>query len=163
MIAKKIETREDLPEYGKYVLVNGIDPLMYGTRGWHVCEMNDLEDGVEFSWNGYFKWLTEKGTEIDEVTHWMELPSIDDYKPKPPSELSNDESTKIFELARPFLDRINVTYCKNPAERLKLFMSARFIDIRCRVDGHEYFFEGEDIRSHIQDLTKKSMKKWWNF
>ena len=163
MIAKKIETRADLPEYGKYVLVNGKDPLMYDTRGWHVCEMNDLEDDMEFRENGNFMWLTEKGTKIVEVTHWCELPSVEDFYSKAPTELTNDESTKIFELARPFLNLINVTYAKNQSERLKLFMSARFIDIRCRVDGHEYFFEGEEIRSHIQDLTKKSMKKWWNF
>lgn len=36
-------------------------------------------------------------------------------------------------------------------------MSARFIDIRCRVDGHEYFFEGEEIRSYIQSLIGKNI------
>lgn len=74
---------------------------------------------------------------------------------KLPSELTNDESTEIFQSAKPFLDKINVTYCKSKEERLKLFMAARFIDIRCRVDGHEYFFEGEEIRSYIQELQKE--------
>lgn len=70
----KIETGADLPPYGKYVLVNGIDNKQYGIRRWHVCEMNDLEDGVEFKESGNFLWLTEKGTKIEDVTHWCELP-----------------------------------------------------------------------------------------
>ena len=43
-------------------------------RRWHVCEMNDLEDGMDFEKNGNFLWLTERGTKIEEVTHWFELP-----------------------------------------------------------------------------------------
>lgn len=73
---KKIETYADLPPYGKYVLVSGIDKKQYGIRRWHVCEMNDLEDGVEFKENGNFFWLTEKGTKIEDVTHWCELPTL---------------------------------------------------------------------------------------
>jgi hypothetical protein len=73
---KKIETYADLPPYGKYVLVSGIDKKQYGIRRWHVCEMNDLEDGVEFRENGNFLWLTEKGTKIEDVTHWCELPAL---------------------------------------------------------------------------------------
>jgi hypothetical protein len=73
---KKIETYADLPLYGKYVLVSGIDKKQYGTRQWHVCEMNDLEDGMDFKENGQFFWLTEKGTKIEEVTHWCELPPL---------------------------------------------------------------------------------------
>ena len=69
-----INTLQKLPEYGKYVLVNGIDNEQYGIRRWHVCEMNDLEDGMDFKENGNFYWLTEKGTRIDEVTQWCELP-----------------------------------------------------------------------------------------
>jgi hypothetical protein len=71
---KKIETCGDLPEYGKYVLVNGINKQMYGIRRWHVCEMDDLEDGLDFRETGQFFWLTENGTKIDDVTHWCELP-----------------------------------------------------------------------------------------
>jgi hypothetical protein len=73
---KKIETCADLPPYGKYVLVSGIDKKQYGTRQWHVCEMNDLEDGMDFKENCQFFWLTEKGTKIEEVTHWCELPAL---------------------------------------------------------------------------------------
>lgn len=72
----KIETFNDLPEYGKYVLVSGIDHSQYGERNWHVCEMNDLEDGVDFISKGDFYWLTESGKKIDNVTHWCELPNI---------------------------------------------------------------------------------------
>jgi hypothetical protein len=73
---KKIETYADLPEYGKYVLVSGIDKMQYDVRGWHVCEMNDLEDGLDFRDKGQFFWLTEKGTKIEEVTYWYELPTL---------------------------------------------------------------------------------------
>ena len=76
MTPKKIETYGDLPEYGKYVLVSGIDKQMYDTRRWHVCEMNDLEDGLDFRDKGQFFWLTENGTKIEEVTHWCELPPL---------------------------------------------------------------------------------------
>ena len=71
-----IETYGDLPTYGKYVLVNGVDETQYGIRRWHVCEMNDLEDGMEFKENGRFYWLTESGRKIENVTHWCELPTI---------------------------------------------------------------------------------------
>lgn len=73
---KKIETYADLPEYGKYVLVSGIDNKQYGVREWHVCEMNDLEDGMDFREKSQFFWLTEKGTKIEDVTYWCELPSL---------------------------------------------------------------------------------------
>jgi hypothetical protein len=73
---KKIETYADLPEYGKYVLVSGVDNMQYDIRRWHVCEMNDLEDGMDFKENGQFFWLTEKGTKIEEVTYWCELPPL---------------------------------------------------------------------------------------
>jgi len=76
MTPKKIVTYGDLPEYGKYVLVSGIDEKMYGTRRWHVCEMNDLEDGSDYRATGKFLWLTERGTKIEKVTHWCELPSL---------------------------------------------------------------------------------------
>jgi hypothetical protein len=73
---KKIETYADLPEYGKYVLVSGVDKMQYDIRRWHVCEMNDLEDGLDYRDKGQFFWLTEKGTKIEEVTHWCELPTL---------------------------------------------------------------------------------------
>jgi len=71
----EIKTHNDLPKYGMYVLVNGIDENQYGLRKWHVCEMNDLEDGIEFQENGNFHWLTERGIRITQVTHWCELPN----------------------------------------------------------------------------------------
>ena len=67
----------DLPEYGKYVLVNGIDKRAYNERRWHVCIMDDLEDGIEYREDGTFYWLTENGTKIEDVTYWCELPLID--------------------------------------------------------------------------------------
>ena len=76
MTVKKIETYSDLPEYGKYVLVSGIDQKTYGIIKWHVCEMNDLEDGIDFSEKGHFFWLTENGTKIEDVTHYCELPDL---------------------------------------------------------------------------------------
>ena len=76
----KIKTAEDLPPYGLYVLVKGTDEAQYGIESWHVCEMNDLEDGIEFAKNGSFEWLTEKGTKITGVTEWCWLPETDDSK-----------------------------------------------------------------------------------
>lgn len=79
MTPKKIETYRDLPEYGKYVLVYGIDKKMYNIRRWHVCEMNDIEDGLDYRDKGQFLWLTEKGSQIDDVTHWCELPYLESF------------------------------------------------------------------------------------
>jgi len=70
---KEIKVYGDLPEYGKYVLVYGICEI-YGEYGFHVCEMNDLEDGMDFQQKGEFLWLTESGERIKNVTHWSELP-----------------------------------------------------------------------------------------
>ena len=72
----EIKTHSDLPPYGKYVLVSGIDKKQYGVRSWHVCEMNDLEDGLDYRDKGEFFWLTESGRKIEDVTHWVELPNI---------------------------------------------------------------------------------------
>jgi len=72
---KKIEKIKDLPEFGKYVLVSGIDKKQYGTRRMHVCCVDDLEDGIQFRETGEFYWLTENGTKIEDVTFWRELPS----------------------------------------------------------------------------------------
>lgn len=76
----KIETMGDLPPFGRYVLVKGTDEKQYGIKRWHVCEMNDLEDGMEFKENGKFIWLTESGRQITDVTEWCELPSLDETK-----------------------------------------------------------------------------------
>lgn len=70
----KIELIKDLPEFGKYVLVSGVDNSTYGKRRMHVCCIDDLEDGVQFRLRGEFYWLTESGRKIEEVTHWRELP-----------------------------------------------------------------------------------------
>ena len=74
----KIKTGEDLPPYGVYVLVKGTDEKQYGIKRWHVCEMNDLEDGMEFKENGKFIWMTESGRQITGVTEWCWLPETDD-------------------------------------------------------------------------------------
>lgn len=76
MEVKKIKKYKDLPKYGTYVAVSGVDEEQYGIRRWHICEMNDLEDGMEFKESGMFYWLTEKGTSITQVTHWFELPNL---------------------------------------------------------------------------------------
>lgn len=79
---------------------------------------------------------------------------------KTPNELTNDETSKIFEEAKTFLDQINITY-RNNDELLKIFNSARFIDIRCRADGREYYFEGNFIRWKIAELQNEVNKKWY--
>lgn len=71
----EIKTYGDLPKYGKFVLVYGTNKKMYDIKRFHVCEMNDLEDGVDFKSSGFFYWLTESGSRIEDVTHWMELPN----------------------------------------------------------------------------------------
>lgn len=50
--------------------------MQYDIRRWHVCEMNDLEDGLDYIDKGQFFWLTEKGTKIEDVTLWCELPTL---------------------------------------------------------------------------------------
>ena len=77
---------------------------------------------------------------------------------KNPNNLTNDETTKLFEQAKPFLNQINVTKSKSKEDLFKLFMKARFIDVRVRVGGREYFFEGEPVRWKINELIKKSEK-----
>jgi len=71
----KIECYNDLPQYGKYVMVLGIDNNMYDLENVHICMMDDLEDGFDFRYNGTFYWLTENGTKITNVNFWCEIPS----------------------------------------------------------------------------------------
>jgi hypothetical protein len=72
---KWISVKDQLPTYGIYVLVFGRDKKMYDIPRVHVCEMNDLEDGFDFNYNGFFYWILECGRRIEEVTHWRPLPS----------------------------------------------------------------------------------------
>ncbi len=74
MKPKKLNSDSDYPPYGKYVLVFGVDNSTYKVKRWHVCDMNDLEDGIQFQKTGEFYWTTENGTIIEDVTHWCELP-----------------------------------------------------------------------------------------
>jgi hypothetical protein len=69
----EIKKFKDLPKYGEYVLVCGINKKQYNKRELHVCEINDLEDSMDWRTKGSFHWLTENGTEIKDVTHWGHL------------------------------------------------------------------------------------------
>jgi hypothetical protein len=73
---KKIVLYSDLPKYGDYVLIIGKNKRQYDKINMHVACMDDLEDGNDFHENGKFYWLTENGTRIEEVTHWMTLPNM---------------------------------------------------------------------------------------
>ncbi len=42
---------------------------------------------------------------------------------------------------------------------IHLFLNGRFVDIRVRQDGREYFFEGEFLRSIFSDLYFKNKKE----
>ena len=58
-----------LPQpWDKYVLVYGVDKRVYGKKEWHVAYIDD-DDG-----NGFYRWMTEAGRVISDVTHWAELP-----------------------------------------------------------------------------------------
>ena len=72
----EVKTYKDLPEYGKYVIVIGTDKKMYGRETHHVCCMDDLEDGIDFSKTGFFYWLTENGASISDVKYWCEIPNF---------------------------------------------------------------------------------------
>lgn len=63
-----------LPKYGEYVLVIGVNKKTYADKAFHVCCMDDLEDGCEFMETGLFSWLTESGNRIEDVIAWMPIP-----------------------------------------------------------------------------------------
>lgn len=73
---KEIKTYNDLPEYGKYVIVLGVDDRIYGIERPHICCMDDCEDGMEFRQTGYFHWLKEDGCRIKNVKFWCEIPKF---------------------------------------------------------------------------------------
>lgn len=72
----EIITYNDLPEYGKYVIVIGRDKRTYDIESYHICCMDDGEDGYEFIKYGTFKWLTESGSSIQDVKYWCEIPTF---------------------------------------------------------------------------------------
>lgn len=71
---KIIETYNDLPEYGKYVMVLGKDIRIYNKETYHICCIDDNEDGYEFNKTGYFNWLREDGVKIHDVKYWCDIP-----------------------------------------------------------------------------------------
>ena len=72
----EIKTYGDLPEFGKYVIVIGTDKNMYNMESYHICCIDDGEDGFEFKTSGYFIWITENGTKISDVKYWCEIPTF---------------------------------------------------------------------------------------
>lgn len=66
-----IPVTERLPDpLDAYVLVSGVDPRVYGTRRLHVAYIDDDDGGPMQEW----RWMTEAGSVIAEVTHWRPLP-----------------------------------------------------------------------------------------
>lgn len=75
--------------------------------------------------------------------------------------LSNDETTNLYDNARQFLKQIEIDI--NDIEKLKrLWNAAWFIDIRCRVDGREYFFEGEPLRAAFNKKDIEQQEQIYN-
>ena len=76
-----IITDPNLLIFGKYYLVCGIDKGVDNVRRWHVCSMDDLEDGVDYNKNGSFNWYTESGRKIlDVYPYCYVLPVCDKNK-----------------------------------------------------------------------------------
>lgn len=99
------------------------------------------------------KALNDEDTVVEGKKYFDTGSSIEytDNSTKPveryPLDLSNDETTAIFDMAKAYLNQINCTYAYTIEQRLKLIQSARFLDIRVRADGREYLFEGDFIKS----------------
>jgi len=72
----EIKVFGDLPKYGKLVVVLGKDNKMYGDESYHICCMDDLEDGYDFRNTGFFYWLTENGAKITDVFYWCDIPTF---------------------------------------------------------------------------------------
>lgn len=72
--------------------------------------------------------------------------------------LTSEETTHLFESAKPYLKEISYTYLSKE-ERLKIIKRARFLDVRVRSEGREYYFEADflkDLLSKLDDiLTRK--------
>ncbi len=65
--------------------------------------------------------------------------------------LSSQETTKLFEKAKPYLNQIDYTHLSQE-ERLRIIKSARFLDVRVKSDGREYYFEA-DFLKHLLDIV----------
>ena len=65
--------------------------------------------------------------------------------------LTPDETSKMFEMAKPILNEINYTKLSQK-ERLDLIKGARFLDVRVRKDGREYYFEADFLKSLLDKL-----------
>ena len=65
--------------------------------------------------------------------------------------LTDEETTKIYEGVYDELCKLKISCItqEDKENTLNLFLGARFIDIRVRKDGREYFFEGEHIRQRF--------------
>lgn len=69
-----ISVTKRLPDpIDRYVLVSGVDPKLYGHREFHVCALDDDDHGFTGPASEW-RWMTEAGRVISEVTHWMPLP-----------------------------------------------------------------------------------------
>lgn len=89
------------------------------------------------------------------------LEEYQNIEAEPSKNLTDEETSELYMIVSKKLNPINVTSILSNSEKLKIFLGARFIDIRCRKDGREYLFEGNFIRSipSVSDGIDKEMRK----
>jgi hypothetical protein len=76
-------------------------------------------------------------------------------------ELTSDESTDLFDKAKPYLRQIDYTHLSKE-ERLRIIKSARFLDVRVRGDGREYYFEANFIKDLLEIVDNIQTRKVLN-
>lgn len=71
---------------------------------------------------------------------------------------SLEQSTALFQKAKPFLDDINYTSLPNDV-LLSLIKGARFVDVRVRNNGREYYFEADFIKDLLYKIDEIQTRK----
>lgn len=97
-------------------------------------------------------WAIEGNKSRENIKEAIEnaLEEYQNIESEPSIKLTDEETSELYMVVSKKLVPINVTGEMTEDEKMRLFLGARFIDVRCRKDGREYFFEGNFLRKHIK-------------
>lgn len=72
---------------------------------------------------------------------------------------SQEQSTELFQKAQPFLNEINYTGLLPKEELCSLIKKARYVDVRVRCEGREYYFEADFLKDLLHKVDEIQTRK----
>ncbi len=72
---------------------------------------------------------------------------------------SSEQSSELFQQAKPFLDKIDYTSLLSKETLLSLIKGARYVDVRVRYEGREFYFEADFLKNLLHKIDEIQTRK----